>query len=58
MRFKDYPIKILKPGTWLSDTISEDVEETLLRINQMIEEKTEDFYKTFIGQNNILQYLY
>lgn len=39
MRFKDYPIKILEHGNWFNHTVGEKVEETLLRINNWVEEK-------------------
>jgi len=38
MQFKDHPIKIIEEGGWLSDPVSENVKETLLRINQWVEE--------------------
>lgn len=38
MRFKDYPIKVIEPETWFNEGKSEKTEETLLRINQWIEE--------------------
>lgn len=38
MRFKDHPIKIKNPGTWFSAPEGEKVDETLLRINNWIEE--------------------
>jgi len=39
MRFKDFPIKILKPGSWFTDPKGEQASETLLRINNWIEEQ-------------------
>ena len=38
MQLKDFRIKISDPGGWLSDPTSEKVEETLLRINNWVEE--------------------
>lgn len=39
MRFKDFPIKILKEGSWLRDPEGEKVKETLLRINSWVEDQ-------------------
>lgn len=38
MNLKDFPIEIFDHGGWLSDPTSEEVEETLLRINKWVEE--------------------
>ena len=38
MRFQDFRIEISDPGGWFADPISENVDETLLRINNWIEE--------------------
>lgn len=38
IRFKDFPIKILKKGNWLNYQESEKVSETLLRINNWVEQ--------------------
>lgn len=37
MRFKDYPIKITKPETFMASEKTENVDETLMRINEWVE---------------------
>lgn len=38
IRFKDFSIKVVKKGSWLSTPEFEPLEETMLRLNSWIEE--------------------